>query len=73
MGFQPNRVIQSPKTERHEGKETRVAPLFPELLPILLEASETAEEGAEYVVGGKLSGSIPKPGRVAKLQSSHAI
>ncbi len=45
-------VVTSPKTEHHAGKENRVMPLFPELLPILLEAAELAEEGAEYVVGG---------------------
>jgi integrase len=28
-------TVHSPKTERHEGKETRVVPLFPELRPYL--------------------------------------
>lgn len=54
-------VIQSPKTERHEGKESRVAPLFPELLPILLEASEMADDGAEYVVGGNYREAAQSP------------
>ncbi len=45
-------VVTSPKTEHHAGKENRIIPLFPELLPILLEASELADDGAEYVVGG---------------------
>ncbi|MCA9070445.1 MAG: tyrosine-type recombinase/integrase, partial [Planctomycetaceae bacterium] len=45
-------VVTSPKTEHHEGKGSRVIPLFSELLPILLESSELAEDRAEYVVGG---------------------
>ena len=43
-------IVQSPKTEHHEGRETRVIPLFPELRPILEEAFELAPEGAVYVV-----------------------
>ena len=42
--------IHSPKTEHHPGKDTRVAPLFPELRAILEEAREAAAEGAVYVV-----------------------
>ncbi len=34
--------VRSPKTERHEGHESRGEPLFPELKPYLLEASEVA-------------------------------
>ncbi len=45
-------VVQSPKTEHHAGKATRVIPLFPELLPTLREASELAPKGAVYVVDG---------------------
>lgn len=45
-------VVQSPKTEHHPGKGSRVIPLFPELRAILDEAWEAAPEGAEYVVGG---------------------
>ena len=45
-------VVQSPKTEHHPGKGSRVIPLFPELKPILAEAFELAPEGAKYVVGG---------------------
>lgn len=44
--------VPSPKTERHEGMEARLIPLFHELLPILLAASEAAPDGAVYVVGG---------------------
>ena len=43
-------LIHSPKTEHHPGKDTRVAPLFPELRAILDEAFEARAEGAVYVV-----------------------
>ena len=41
--------VPSPKTE-HQGKESRVIPIFPELRPILEAAWELAPEGAVYVV-----------------------
>ena len=44
-------TVTSPKTEHHEGKESRLTPIFPELRPHLEEAWERAEPGAEYVVG----------------------
>ncbi|MHC4618383.1 MAG: tyrosine-type recombinase/integrase [Planctomycetota bacterium] len=43
-------IINSPKTEHHEGRERRVIPLFPELLPYLREVFEEAEPGSEYVI-----------------------
>jgi integrase len=43
-------VVQSPKTEHHTGKASRMIPLFPELRPVLSEAFELAAEGAEFVV-----------------------
>ena len=43
-------LVRSPKTERHEGGESRVVPIFPELRPILLEAFEEAETGAKHVI-----------------------
>jgi integrase len=46
-----NRItIHSPKTEHHEGKESRVVPIFPELRPYLNDAWELAEDGATHVV-----------------------
>jgi len=46
-----NRVtVQSPKTEHHEGGESRVVPLFPELRPYLEAKFDTAEPGTEYVI-----------------------
>ncbi len=43
-------LITSPKTEHHEGKDSRQIPLFPELRPYLEEAWDLAEPGAEYVI-----------------------
>jgi integrase len=43
-------TITSPKTEHHEGKESRVIPLFPELRPLLEQAFDEAPEGAEYFI-----------------------
>ena len=45
-------VVQSPKTKRHEGKESRVVPIFPELRPYLEQAWDDMPEGAVYVVNG---------------------
>ena len=43
-------TVHSPKTERHPGKESRVVPLFPELLPYLREAFEQAKVGTVYAI-----------------------
>ena len=43
-------TIHSPKTEHHEGGESRVIPIFPELRPHLQEVWDLAEDGAEYVI-----------------------
>ena len=45
--------VNSPKTERHAGGESRIVPIFPELRPYLEEAFEMAEPGAEYVIGAR--------------------
>ena len=42
--------ITSPKTEHHEGKGSRIIPLFPELRPFLLESQELAPRGAVYCI-----------------------
>lgn len=42
--------IPSPKTEHHQGKDSRLIPLFPELLGPLQEAWDQAEPGSEYVI-----------------------
>ena len=41
-------TVRSPKTEHHEGKASRVVPIFPELLPHLLDAWELAKSGEGY-------------------------
>jgi len=43
-------TVTSPKTERHEGHESRLVPIFPELLPFLHDAFEQAESGAEFCI-----------------------
>jgi hypothetical protein len=43
-------VVHSPKTEHHEDGESRVVPLFPELLPFLEEAYWRARPGTEFVI-----------------------
>ena len=42
-------TIRSSKTARHKGGGVRVCPIFPEVQRALLEASEAAPEGAEYI------------------------
>ncbi|MDY0165818.1 MAG: phage integrase SAM-like domain-containing protein [Thermoguttaceae bacterium] len=41
--------IRASKTARHKGGGVRVCPIFPEVQRALLEASEAAPEGAEYI------------------------
>jgi len=43
-------TIRSTKTEHHEGGESRVIPLFPELRPYLEDVFDQAEPGTEYVI-----------------------
>ncbi len=43
-------LIHSPKTEHHEGKETRWIPLFPELREHLETAFDRAAEGVDFVI-----------------------
>jgi len=54
-------IVYSPKTEHHPGKESRVVPLFPEMLPTLREAWEAAPAGAVYVVDEKMRKSATGP------------
>lgn len=42
-------TVHSPKTEHHEGGESRLVPIFPELLPYLEDAREL-EPDAEFVI-----------------------
>ncbi len=43
-------TIHSSKTAHHEGKATRVIPLFPEIEPYLREVFERAEPGSTHVI-----------------------
>ncbi|MHB1156057.1 MAG: tyrosine-type recombinase/integrase [Phycisphaerales bacterium] len=43
-------TVTSPKTEHHEGHESRLVPIFPELLPYLREVFEQAEPGAVFCI-----------------------
>lgn len=43
-------LVHSPKTEHHEGKETRWIPLFPELREHLEAAFDAAAEGSDFVI-----------------------
>lgn len=43
-------TVRSPKTEHHEGKASRVVPLFPELRPFLEAVFDEAPEGVEFVI-----------------------
>ncbi len=52
------RVRMPSSKTKHMGKPYREVPLFPELYPFLLEASENAPDGSIYVVDG-----IVKPGQ----------
>jgi len=49
-------TVHSPKTEHHEGKESRQVPIFPELRPYLEEVWEQAEPGTEFVITRYRSG-----------------
>ena len=43
--------VRSPKTQHHEGHESRQVPIFPELMPHLQAAWDAAPEGSEFVIG----------------------
>ncbi|TXT26232.1 MAG: integrase family protein, partial [Planctomycetota bacterium] len=43
-------IVHSPKTEKHQGRESRIVPLFPELLPYLEAVFDQAEPGQEFVI-----------------------
>jgi integrase len=43
-------LVTASKTEHHPGRGIRSVPMFPELLPYLLDCHEQAEEGQEHVI-----------------------
>ena len=51
-------TVTSPKTEHHEGKESRLVPLFPELRPYLETAFDQAEAGSEFVIARRRDGNV---------------
>ena len=51
VDWEHNRLhVTSPKTARHAGHESRLLPIFPELMSHLEAAWEAAEPGTEYVI-----------------------
>jgi len=51
VDFEKSRIrVPSPKTEHHEGKESRIIPLFPELRKPLVDVYTEAPEGTEWVI-----------------------
>ena len=51
-------LIRSPKTEHHEGKDSRLVPIFPELRPLLDAAWVQAADGAEFVIARRRDSNI---------------
>ena len=43
-------LVRSPKTEHHEGKESRFVPIFPELRPYLDAAWDEVGDGVKFVI-----------------------
>jgi integrase len=51
VNWEQNRIlVHSPKTEHHEGHESRVVPIFPELRRHLEAVWDEAADGAEFVI-----------------------
>ena len=51
-------LVRSPKTEHHEGKDSRLVPIFPELRPHLEAAWDAAAEGSEFVIARRRDSNI---------------
>jgi integrase len=43
-------TVHAPKTEHHDGKEYRVTPIFPEVMPTLRAVYDEAPEGSEFII-----------------------
>ena len=66
MNWEDSRLrMLSSKTEHHDGHESRMVPLFPDLKPVLLEVFEKSEEGSECVTsrGQSYSRTFAAPAR----------
>ena len=53
-------IVKSPKTEHHEGKDSRVIPMFPGILPLLEAVYEQAEPGGSPFVITRRRGMFDK-------------
>jgi integrase len=59
VDFEAKRMtVHSPKTEHHEGRASRIVPVFPLLEPYLRVAFDAAVEGAEHVVARHRGGNL---------------
>jgi integrase len=52
--------VQSPKTEGHKGKESRVVPIGPRLMQLLQQRFDEAEEGEERLIAVKGKGALQR-------------
>jgi len=55
--------VDSPKTEHHAGKDHRIVPISPMLMPYLRNALERAEDGAVYVIARLRGDNLATTGR----------
>lgn len=70
MDFEKSRLrVRSPKTEHHLGHEQRLVPITPQLMAILQDAFDGAEEGQQSLctmkVGGQTNRALPRIVRAA--------
>jgi integrase len=61
--------VHSPKTEHHEGREHRIVPIFPELLPYLRDAFEAAEPGQKHVIARHRGDNLSTTGHKIALRA----
>ncbi|MFN9220122.1 MAG: tyrosine-type recombinase/integrase [Planctomyces sp.] len=54
-------TVRSPKTEHHEGKGSRIVPLFPELAAVLTEGFDVALQAIEAAGSGNTAGTVCGP------------
>ena len=64
-------TVPSPKTEHHEGGESRQIPIFPEVLPYLREVFEDADEGTEFVIARYRSTCTNLRTRMTRIGNRH--
>ena len=59
-------TVRSPKTEHHEGRASRVVPIFPELRPYLEAVRAEAEPGARHVLSRRAANTRATAKRIIK-------